>query len=134
MTARSVAQEVTAAAEYIVYGRRHIPLDHPDMQSAHSTLQAAGVWSLGEIVTSKPAQHIQVDIVGVFSAGGRHRTVHMILADGVEIGTAIHWSGKSLYPWGLSLPAGNVVNFGFHSREDLVGAVKRFVRTGEITR
>jgi hypothetical protein len=134
MTTPRINQEVREAAQFIAYGHRHIPLDDPDMASANRTLQAAGVWSPGEIVTSKPAQHIQVDIVGVFSAGGRHRTVHMILADGVEIGTAIHWSGKSLYPWGLSLPAANLTNFGFHSREDLVGAVKRFVKTGEIAR
>ena len=134
MSAPGITHEVEEAAAFIVYGHRHIPLDHPDMIAAHSTLQAAGVWSPAEIVTEQTAQHIQVDIVGVFSAGGRHRTVHMILADGVEIGTAIHWSGKSLYPWGLSLPAANLTNFGFHSREDLVGAVKRFVRTGEIAR
>jgi hypothetical protein len=135
MTANSITQEVREAAEYVVYGHRRIPLDHPDMQSAHRTLQAAGVWSPAEVVGTRPdPAHIEVAVVGVFAANDRHRVVHMVLADGVEIGTAIHWTGKVLYPWGLSLPAINLVNFGFRDRASLLRAVERFVRTGEIAR
>jgi hypothetical protein len=133
MTTPRINQEVREAAQFIAYGHRHIPLDDPDMASANRTLQAAGVWSPGEIVTSKPAQHIEIAIVGVFQAGDRRRVLHMILADGVEIGTAINWTGKSLYPWGLSLPAANLTNFSFRTKDGLIAAVHRFVRAGEIS-
>jgi hypothetical protein len=99
MSAPGITHEVEEAAEFLVYGHRHIPLDHPAMTAAQSTLRGAGVWSPAEVVHVQPAvQQIAVEVVGCFCAGGRHRTVHMILADGIEIGTAIHWTSKTQYP------------------------------------
>jgi hypothetical protein len=132
MTTPRINQEVREAAQFIAYGHRHIPLDDPDMASANRTLRVAGVWAQGEVVTEQPSQHVEVMLVGVFQAGDRRRVMYAILADGIEIGTAINWTGKARYPWGLSLPAISLVNYGFHDKADLVRAVERFVRTGEI--
>jgi hypothetical protein len=133
MTAPRITEEVRDAAEYVLYGHRYIPLEHPDMQAAHRTLQAAGVWSPAEVIDGQAdAAKIEVMLVGVFCAGERHRVLYSILADGVEIGTAIHWTSKTHWPWGLTLPAGCIVNFGFRNKGDLVAAVRRFVKTGGI--
>jgi hypothetical protein len=132
MTCPGISHEIEEAAAYIVYGHRHIPLDHPDMVAAHSTLQAAGVWSPGEIVSAQAEHHVEVLLVGVFCSGERRRVIYTILADGIEIGTAIHWTSKTVWPWGLTLPAGCIVNFGFKTKDDLVAAVERFVRTGRL--
>lgn len=132
MTCPGITHEVEEAAAFIVYGHKHIPLDHPDMTAAHATLQAAGVWSPGEIVSTEAHHHVEVFFIGVFQAGDRRRVVYSILADGIEIGTAMHWTSKTIWPWGLTLPAGCIVNFGFRSKGDLVAAVHRFVKTGEI--
>ena len=133
MTGPRITPEVREAAAFISYGHRHIPFDHPDMTAAHNTLHAAGVWSPGEVVAEQPAHHVEVMLVGVFCAGDRRRVVYSILADGIEIGTAMHWTSKTLWPWGLTLPAGCIVNFGFRNKGDLVAAVHRFVKTGEIS-
>lgn len=130
--AHRITHEVEEAAAFVQYGHRHIPLDHPDMQSAQATLKAAGVWSPGEIVTAHTEHHVEVFLIGVFSAGDRRRVLYTILADNVEIGTAVHWTSKVLYPWGLTLPAGRIINLGFRNKADLVAAVERFVRIGEI--
>ena len=133
MTAPRITPEVREAAAFISYGHKHIPLDHPDMTSANRTLRAAGVWSSGEIVTAHAEHHVEVLLVGTFCAGDRHRVVYSILADGIEIGTAMHWTSKTLWPWGLTLPAGCIVNFGFRNKAELTAAVNRFVRTGEVS-
>lgn len=130
--AHRITHEIQEAAAFVQYGHRHIPIDHPDMVAARSTLQAAGVWSPGEIVTAQAEHRIEVMIVGTFCAGERRRVLYTILADGIEIGTAVHWTSKTAWPWGLTLPAGCIVNFGFHSKGELIAAVERFVRTGEI--
>jgi hypothetical protein len=132
MSAPGITHEVEEAAAFIVYGHKHISIDHPDMQSAHRTLQAAGVWSPGEIITEQTAQHIEVLLIGVFCSGERRRVLYTILADGIEIGTAIHWTSKTVWLWGLTLPAGCIVNFGFRDKQSLIRAVERFVKTGSI--
>jgi hypothetical protein len=132
MTCPGITPEVRAAAEFVSYGHRHIPLDHPDMIAAHRTLIAAGIWAPGEVPHEQPEQHVEVLLVGVFCAGERHRVLYSILADGIEIGTAVHWTSKTMWPWGLTLPSGCIVNFGFRSKQDLISAVHRFVKTGEI--
>jgi hypothetical protein len=132
MSAPGITHEVEEAAAFIAYGSKHIPIDHPEMVAAHSTLQQAGVWSPGEIITEQTAQHIEVFLIGVFSAGERRRVLYTILADGIEIGSAVHWTSKTVWPWSLTLPAGCIVNLGFRGKADLTAAVHRFVRTGEI--
>src|SRR3954470_14129414 len=132
MTAPGITHEVEEAAAFIVYGHRHIPVDHPDMVAAHSTLQAANVWSPGEIVTAHAEHQVEVFLIGVFAAGERRRVLYSILADNIEIGTAVHWTSKTAWPWGLTLPAGGIVNLGFHTKDDLTAAVRRFVKTGEV--
>lgn len=132
MTAPRITPEVREAAAFITYGHKHIPFDHPDMVAAHSTLQAAGVWSPGEVGAEQPAQHIETLLVGVFCAGDRRRVVYSIIADGIEIGTAMHWTSKTVWPWSVTLPAGCIVNFGFRTKQDLLEAVHRFVKTGEV--
>lgn len=128
-----ITHEAEEAAAFILYGHKHIPMDNPAMASANRTLRAAGIWSTADVIAAQPtAPQIVVEVVGVFQAGDRRRVLHMVLADGIEVGTAINWTGKALYPWGLSLPAANLTNFGFRSRADLVAAVQRFVKTGEI--
>jgi hypothetical protein len=128
-----ITHEIQEAAAFVQYGHRHIPIDHPEMQSAHATLKAAGVWSPGEVFQSDPAAAVvEVMIVGTFCAGERRRVLYTILADGIEIGTAVHWTSKTLWPWGLTLPANCIVNFGFRNKAELTAAVERFVRTGEI--
>lgn len=132
MTCPGITHEVEEAAAFIVYGHKHIPLDHPEMQAAHATLQAAGVWSPGEIIQSAAVPKVEVFFVGTFCSGERHRLLYTILADGIEIGTAIHWTAKTQWPWGLTLPSGCIINFGFRDRSSLLKAVERFVKTGEI--
>src|SRR4051812_42206914 len=99
------------------------------MVAAHSTLQAANVWSPGEIVTAHAEHQVEVLLIGVFCSGERRRVIYSILADGIEIGTAVHWTSKTVWPWGLTLPAGCIVNFGFRDKQSLTAAVRRFVRT-----
>lgn len=132
-TAPAARQEVREAAEFITYGHRHIPLEHPAMVSAHRTLQDAGVWSPGDVIRAQPeAPKIEVALVGIFSAGDRHRTLYTILADGIEVGTAVHWTARTMWPWGLTMPAACVVNFGFKTKTDLLHAVEQVIKTGEI--
>jgi hypothetical protein len=42
------------------------------------------------------------------------------------------WTAKTMWPWGLTIPSACVVNFGFRSRDDLLRAVQKFLKTGEI--
>jgi hypothetical protein len=70
---------------------------------------------------------------GTYCAGGRRRIVYRVLDDGQQLGTAVCWSASNaLYPWGLTIPAANVINFGFASRADMMRAVEGFVETGRI--
>src|SRR3954465_12112281 len=103
----TITSEVREAAEFIVYGHKSIPLEYPAMRSAHRTLQKAGVWSPSDVINAQPeAPQIEVSVVGCFCAGDRHRVLYSILADGVEVGTAVNWTSKTMWPWGLTLPAG----------------------------
>jgi hypothetical protein len=132
MTCPGITPEVTAAAEFIQRHHNHIPLDHPAMEMAADTLRRAGVWSPGEVAKTAAVPTVEIFFIGTFCAGDRRRLTYTILADGIEIGTAVHWTAKTQWPWGLTLPAGCVVNFGFRDRSSLLKAVERFVKTGEI--
>jgi hypothetical protein len=133
MTTPALSPRVVEAAAFLQRHHGHLAIDHPAMAVAARTLRSAGVWSPGEVIAP---QHetpvIDVALVGIFCAGDRHRTLYSILADGVEVGTAIHWTSKTAWPWGLNLPAACIVNFGFRNKADLLRAVQRFVKTGEI--
>jgi hypothetical protein len=68
---------------------------------------------------------------GTFVAGNRRRIVYRVLDDGQQLGTAVCWTAfNTLYPWGLTIPTANVINFGFASRADMMRAVQGFVANG----
>jgi hypothetical protein len=71
---------------------------------------------------------------GTYCAGGRRRIVYRVLDDSQKpVGTAVCWTASNtLYPWGLTIPAANVINFGFASRADMMRAVEGFVAAGQI--
>jgi hypothetical protein len=134
MTATHITSEVREAAEFIQRHRGHIAIDHPAMEAASDTLRRAGVWSVADI-DLPPAvvvPKVTMEMHGTFCGGDRRRIVYRLLVDGQQLGTAVCWTSKAMWPWGLTIAHARIVNYGFKSREDLMRAVERFVHTGSI--
>lgn len=133
MTTAHITQEISEAAAFVQRHRHDLAIDDLAMSVALTTLRRSGVWSMADIdLPDTTPVAVTMQMRGTFCAGDRHRVLYSILADGLEIGTAIHWTSKTAWPWGLNLPAGCIVNFGFRNKGDLLRAVERFVRTGEV--
>jgi hypothetical protein len=134
MTTTCISAHVVQAAAFIQRHHSHFAIDHPAMEMATDTLRAAGVWSLADVDLPLAAEPPKVAMVvkGTFCAGDRRRIVYRLLADDQEIGTAVCWPAKTLWPWRLTIASANIVNFGFRDKTSLTRAVERFVRTGEI--
>lgn len=134
MTGPRITAHVVQAAEFVQRHHGHLEFDHPAMEMAADTLRRAGVWSVAEIdlppVTAAPK--ITTVMHGTFCSGDRRRIVYRLLADDQQIGTAVCWTAKTMWPWGLTIASASIINFGFKSREALLSAVERFVRTGRI--
>lgn len=130
----SISAHVVQAAEFVQRQHFRLTIDHPAMAVAVDTLKAAGVWSLSDLDLPADFEPPKVAMVmkGTFCAGDRRRIVYRLTVDDLDIGTAVCWTSKTLWPWGLSIPAANIINFGFKSREALIEAVKRFAVTGSI--
>lgn len=69
---------------------------------------------------------------GTFCAFDRRRIVYRVVDGQKPIGTAVCWTASTLYPWGLTIPTANVINFGFASRDEMMSAVENYVATGQI--
>lgn len=134
MTGQHVPPEVRTAAEFVQRHHRHLPIDCPAMQSAGDTLRRAGIWSVADIdlPPSTEPPKVTLEMHGTFCVSDRRRIVYRVLVDGQQLGTAVCWSAKTLWPWGLTIAHARVVNLGFRSRDDLVKAVHHFVQTGSV--
>jgi hypothetical protein len=134
MTCPGITPEVRMAAEFVQRHHRHLPLDCPAMQSAGETLRRAGIWSAADIDLPPAAEppKVTLEMQNTFCSGDRRRIVYRVLVDGQQLGTAVLWSAKTLWPWVLTIAHARIVNLGFRSREDLVEAVHHFVQTGSI--
>src|SRR6186713_2010025 len=117
----SLFAHVIQAAEFVQRQHSRLTIDHPAMAVAVDTLKTAGVWSLSELGLPSDFEPPKVEMVmkGTFCAGDRRRIVYRLIVDGEEFGTAVCWTSKTLWPWGLTIPAANIINFGFKSRECL---------------
>lgn len=69
---------------------------------------------------------------GTFCASDRRRIVYRVVDGQKPIGTAVCWTSSTLYPWGLTIPAAGVINYGSECRADMMRAVEGFVSTGKI--
>jgi hypothetical protein len=134
MTTNSLSAHVVQAAEFMQRHHGHIALDHPAMEVASDTLRRAGVWSFADIDLPPAVEppKVSMEMHGTFCSGDRRRLVYRLLVDGQQLGTAVCWTAKTMWPWGLTIAHARIVNFGFKSREDLVAAVERFVSTGRV--
>jgi hypothetical protein len=133
--AHSTDMHVLEAAQFLQRHRHHLSIDHPAIEMASDTLRRAGIWSLADVEFPVAAQppRVTLTMAGTFCANDRRRIVYRLIADDQQIGTAVCWTAKTLWPWGLTIASANVVNFGFKSRDALMAAVERFVRTGRIS-
>lgn len=134
MTCPGISPHVLEAAQFLQRHHSHLTIDHPAMEMAVDTLRAAGIWSLAdvELPTTAQAPKITLTMAGTFCASDRRRIVYRLTVDDVQIGTAVCWTAKTMWPWGLTIASANIVNFGFHDRLSLIEAVERFTRTGRL--
>lgn len=134
MTTAHITQEIRDAASFIQRHHHDLAIDDLAMSVALTTLRRSGVWSMADIDlpdTTTPVE-VTMQLHGTFCSGDRNRVIYHLLADGQEIGTAVHWTNKSMWPWGLTIASACIINFGFKSRADLIDAAQRFVTTGAL--
>jgi hypothetical protein len=127
MTARS---EVQAAAAYLLSARRYIPTGDASLATAAAVLDAAGVWSPGEVAERPPLPPVELVLVGRFCANGRARTLYRIVIDGREIGTAAQFDNRPTAPWSLTV-RGYCANRAHESRAAVLRTV-RLLLTGQM--
>jgi hypothetical protein len=134
MTCPGITDEIRAAAAFVQRHHGHLAIDCPAMEVASDTLRRAGVWSVADIDLPPAVEPptIVMEMHGTFCSGDRRRLVYRLLVDGQQLGTAVCWTAKTMWPWGLTIAHARIINYGFKSREDLVAAVHRFVRTGSV--
>src|SRR5690349_5433819 len=75
---------------------------------------------------------ITLHLLGVFSAGDRHRVLHDVRVDGDLLAVATEWVGEVFgeFRWSLAIPGEDAM--AFRSRDALLLAVRQFIAIGEL--
>jgi hypothetical protein len=121
--------DVQQAATYLLSAHQYIPIGDADLTAA-AVLDAAGVWSPGEVAERPALPPVELELVGRFCANNRPRTVYRIVLDGREVGTAARYDNRPTAPWSLTMP-GFCANRSHESRAAVLRTV-RLVLTGQM--
>lgn len=114
------------AAAFVLSARRYLPMGDAHLTAAAATLEAAGIFSPGEVADRPELPPIRLEVKEVFSANGLPRTSFRIMVEGQEVGTAIERMDGPELPWRLTM-FGHCGNVGHRSKAALVATVSRIL-------